>query len=233
MEQNVQLPESSEGSVSEKSPLEFSVQTKTQSPQRPGSPEPNFTPLVQTVDKDQLPIPSSAAQRPARELGRASEGTAEDVQAPDLPVQRAVESGKRIQPFLSRDHKKEEVPEAKGSRKDPAAFFSPLVPGKPDTESSSGEIKNLPPPQNIRLGNLSGDLNKGSASFPANRRPGEKKVKNSFSPMAEREADEIQIHIGRIEVTAVPPAPLRSAAKAAPSSPSLAEYLKRRDGRAS
>jgi hypothetical protein len=47
-----------------------------------------------------------------------------------------------------------------------------------------------------------------------------------------READEIQIHIGRIEVTAVPPAPARPAPVPNRKSPSLDEYLKRRPGRA-
>jgi hypothetical protein len=47
-----------------------------------------------------------------------------------------------------------------------------------------------------------------------------------------READEIQIHIGRIEVTAVPPAPARPAPVPNRKSPSLDDYLKRRPGRA-
>ncbi len=50
--------------------------------------------------------------------------------------------------------------------------------------------------------------------------------------LAEREPDEIQIHIGRIEVTAVPPAQAPPPARSAPKSPSLSEYLKRRDTRA-
>jgi hypothetical protein len=48
----------------------------------------------------------------------------------------------------------------------------------------------------------------------------------------EREPDDIQIHIGRIEVTAVPPAPARPAAKPARQSLNLDDYLKRGDGRA-
>ena len=46
-------------------------------------------------------------------------------------------------------------------------------------------------------------------------------------------ADEIQIHIGRIEVTAAAPAPARARAAATPprQSPSLDEFLKRRPGR--
>jgi hypothetical protein len=47
----------------------------------------------------------------------------------------------------------------------------------------------------------------------------------------DREADEIQIHIGRIEVTAVPPAPARPAAQPARKSLRLDEYLSGR-GRA-
>jgi hypothetical protein len=44
---------------------------------------------------------------------------------------------------------------------------------------------------------------------------------------------DIQIHIGRIEVTAVPPPLPRAAAPPAPKSISLAEYLKRGRGRSS
>ncbi len=43
----------------------------------------------------------------------------------------------------------------------------------------------------------------------------------------EREAEEIQIHIGRIEVTAVPPAPARPAAQPVRKSLRLDEYLRR------
>jgi len=48
---------------------------------------------------------------------------------------------------------------------------------------------------------------------------------------AEREPDEIQIHIGRIEVTAVSQAAARAPVKPAHKALSLEEYLKRRDGR--
>jgi hypothetical protein len=46
------------------------------------------------------------------------------------------------------------------------------------------------------------------------------------------QADEIQINIGRIEITAAPPAPVRAAPKPAYKSPDLGAYLKRRDGSA-
>jgi hypothetical protein len=46
------------------------------------------------------------------------------------------------------------------------------------------------------------------------------------------DTDEIQIHIGRIEVTAVPPPPVKAAPAPTRKSPSLDEYLKRRPGRA-
>lgn len=48
------------------------------------------------------------------------------------------------------------------------------------------------------------------------------------------DSDEIQIHIGRIEVTATAPAPIQVApAKPQRRAPSLEEYLRSRDGRAS
>jgi hypothetical protein len=49
---------------------------------------------------------------------------------------------------------------------------------------------------------------------------------------SQREADDIQIHIGRIEVTAMAPAPERPAAAPRRKSPSLDDYLKRGRGRA-
>jgi hypothetical protein len=48
----------------------------------------------------------------------------------------------------------------------------------------------------------------------------------------EREPDEIQIHIGRIEVTAAPPAAVRPAPKPERKALSLDDYLKRKRGRA-
>ncbi len=52
------------------------------------------------------------------------------------------------------------------------------------------------------------------------------------SPPPEPERDEIEIHIGRIEVTAVPQAVARPAAQPARKSLNLDEYLKRRNRRA-
>jgi len=54
----------------------------------------------------------------------------------------------------------------------------------------------------------------------------------SRSAPAEREPDKVEIHIGRIEVTAVPQEAPRPAATRPRKSLDLGEYLKRRDGRA-
>jgi len=51
-------------------------------------------------------------------------------------------------------------------------------------------------------------------------------------PSPSRTSDEIEIHIGRIEVAAMHPAPVQAApAKSDRRAPSLDDYLKRRDGR--
>jgi hypothetical protein len=82
-----------------------------------------------------------------------------------------------------------------------------------------------------------------SAGIPPARPPvpgalgfGKRQEKTGSSRRPEpplREPDEIQIHIGRIEVTAVQPAaPGAAAVKPRRSAPSLDEYLRRRDGRA-
>jgi hypothetical protein len=73
------------------------------------------------------------------------------------------------------------------------------------------------------------------AEVPKPAIPGARKETNrNSSPWTkppEREPDEIQIHIGRIEVTAVPPPPARPAAKPTRTTLSLDDYLKRRHGR--
>jgi hypothetical protein len=51
------------------------------------------------------------------------------------------------------------------------------------------------------------------------------------APAAKNGSDEIQIHIGRIEVTAVPPPAATPRPKRVAKGPSLQEYLKRRDRR--
>jgi hypothetical protein len=72
-------------------------------------------------------------------------------------------------------------------------------------------------------------------SAPVTRDPWkeEKSELSRHSRLPQREPDEIQIHIGRIEVVAVPP-PVASPAspKPRPGAPSLDEYLRRRNGRA-
>jgi hypothetical protein len=52
-------------------------------------------------------------------------------------------------------------------------------------------------------------------------------------PQPRREPDEIQIHIGRIEVIAAAPAPRAAAAQGRPKATPLEEYLRGRDRRAS
>jgi hypothetical protein len=66
-----------------------------------------------------------------------------------------------------------------------------------------------------------------SFSSPMNH----EKQKAAASRTAEREPDEIQIHIGRIEISAVPQTPAAPATKAARKSSSLDDYLRRRDRR--
>ena len=59
----------------------------------------------------------------------------------------------------------------------------------------------------------------------------EPEARLTSSARAERQPDEIQIHIGRIEVTAVPAPPAQRAPKAPDKGISLDAYLERRNGR--
>jgi len=84
--------------------------------------------------------------------------------------------------------------------------------------------------ENIRLQTPTGILRDASNSITQdNRREDRRDLSRRLTP-AEREPDEIQIHIGRIEVIAASPAPARVEAKRVPKSLSLDDYLKRRNG---
>jgi hypothetical protein len=61
----------------------------------------------------------------------------------------------------------------------------------------------------------------------------QQKPRQWSAPAAARDPDEIQIHIGRIEVTAVPPPAATPTQKRAAKGPSLQEYLGRRERRGS
>jgi hypothetical protein len=66
---------------------------------------------------------------------------------------------------------------------------------------------------------------------PSFNRPKRSSASSSQNPQAATPPDEIQIHIGRVEVIAMPPAPARTApAKPSRQAPSLNDYLRRRDG---
>jgi len=59
----------------------------------------------------------------------------------------------------------------------------------------------------------------------------QQKLRQWSASAAARDPDEIQIHIGRIEVTAVPPPPATPTPKRAAKGPTLQEYLGRRNRR--
>jgi hypothetical protein len=76
------------------------------------------------------------------------------------------------------------------------------------------------------------DQNHREVSQLAAARPGRRDPAGlpARSERSARQQDEIHINIGRIEVTAAPPAPVRATPKPQPGSLDLAAYLKRRDG---
>jgi hypothetical protein len=92
--------------------------------------------------------------------------------------------------------------------------YTPLLP--PTVQTADAEGGALPPSQAV----VSTASKK--EAFAAPRR----------AVASEREPDEIQIHIGRIEVTAVPQTAPRPAVVPASKSINLDEYLKRGRGRA-
>jgi hypothetical protein len=72
---------------------------------------------------------------------------------------------------------------------------------------------------------------KSAKPFTAGLRKMEKRDFSGREVRPEPQPDEIQIHIGRIEVVAVPPAPVRAETRPANKSLNLGDYLKLRHGR--
>jgi hypothetical protein len=90
------------------------------------------------------------------------------------------------------------------------AIYTPLIANSP-AHSAQNSLASVPP-------NFSSPMN-------------HEKQRAAASRAAAREPDEIQIHIGRIEISAVPQTPAAPAVKAARKSSSLDDYLRRRDRR--
>jgi hypothetical protein len=94
----------------------------------------------------------------------------------------------------------------------------------PDPPQPAGAVARLPRPPDIRA------EPSPAAAFSAAKPRGAIRDSHPAAP----DNDDIQIHIGRIEVTAVRPTPApQPAAKTRRGAPSLDEYIRRRDGRAS
>lgn len=121
---------------------------------------------------------------------------------PAVLQKRASETGQPV-----RVGEAQKVQEAEEAR---ASAYTPLM-----------QVNAFRPNRQARLGAISSSE---TSSVHARQRA-------DTSHPAEREPEEIQIHIGRIEVTAVPQAPATAPGKVLCRSLSLDEYLRRRDGR--
>jgi hypothetical protein len=170
-----------------------------------------------------MSTPSEAGREPSGTIARV-----DAISPHPLPVATAVT--RRPAEELSPRNTVQSVAHAPGeqgpehplpSRESPASFtevdgvqsiFTPLLPERVSTVSLAAV-----------------DSHPASPSTATSRREAADRIRSSASH--KREPDEIQITIGRIEVTAVPEAPARPAAKPGRKQISLDEYLKRADGR--
>ncbi len=188
-----------------RAPLEVSAE-------RPAAAEGNGRPPVPA-----RPRPDTESTAPAPGLPRAPE--------PRPDVRRAVARREAVPPERvparfqeGAESPRSEAGEARTSRVEPGSRARPFAP------VVAGDFRPAAPAKAIFPGTSD------PARLAGNReRNGAGKV-----PAAPSEPDEINIHIGRIEVTAAQPAALRPAApKPRRKAPSLDEYLRRRTGRLS
>jgi len=219
-----------------------------------------FTPLVpgpkeagQTLITPVLPPKHSdqhleQAQKPRRE----TTGESAPRQEVEAKVEEIVsrESANLIKPPIPTQNRLL-TPLVPGPKENAKIFIAPLLPAKDSNERQERplkprrEITASPPPQKI-----GGQTEEIAQRAPVTKQTSRKLAGHApsmFTTSADRsermgthrgrptrpEPDEIQIHIGRIEVVAVPPPPTPPAPlKPQRSTPSLDEYLRRRDRKA-
>lgn len=148
-------------------------------------------------------VPPSSMSSAAGEFGQSKPGL--NIEAPDFAIAREV----AIDPKPSQ---RNDAPVRETGQKNvrDAVYtdrYQPLMQIAPRTEEKSAN------------------------PFRARVRDAEPRHSSRREAKPDREPDEIQIHIGRIEVLAVPPAPVSAPSKPAGKSPNLGDYLKLRHGR--
>jgi hypothetical protein len=104
--------------------------------------------------------------------------------------------------------------------------------GREERSSKSAWDTGRPERSDVGFDREAGEPLRARASSFEQRLPRAKPEVFPGSAPAEREHDKVEIHIGRIEVTAVPQEAPRPVAARPRKSLDLGEYLKRRDGRA-
>jgi hypothetical protein len=187
------------------SPAPAMVAMEQQKPRAPATVV-DETELVHTLPEPELPKPLTPTHVSS---GRNAAAT----KPPGQDAVRASSGGYRSVPANTPHHK--EI-ESQANRSEDA--YTPLI-----AEHFSPLTPTVTSPKRHPFQAASGWERKPDKASPSQR-----------SGASVREPDEIQIHIGRIEVTAAQPAMQRpTAAQPRRLAPSLAEYLRRRDRRPS
>lgn len=161
-----------------------------------------------------------------------------DTSAPATPPPAAAPATATLTPPVDRSAPE---PLLSAHRHEPAPQgLSPVIPliiASTGASRPAGKAEPAPPPP-PPLPPLAVDPS--PAGRPDSRRPTEPSGSAAQRPgvpspgraTVARAPDEVQIHIGRIEITAAPPEPARAPARPPRTVLPLADYLKRRDGRA-
>jgi hypothetical protein len=206
-------------------------------------PETSVAPRLQASIGDQQP---EGVLKPRRETTAAAspkQKAREEVMAPGEPeesVQTPIPTSNRL--F---------TPLVPGPKEKAETFIAPQLPANAGDQHQEGALKSrreiamrAPPKQKAdapaeeivpgaAVARQDSSKLVASTTSPSTSAADRKVKLGPLRPPGRPEPDEIQIHIGRIEVVAVPPAPaLPASRKPQHGGPSLDEYLRRRDRRA-
>jgi hypothetical protein len=213
---------------------------------------PVVRPMFSSVGPPEAPdLPTLAEEEAPAQFVPPADGPPVEASPPRAaaPPSEAAPEPQRVEPAAERREPprgsvqvaRPGVPREATAQGEPAALF-PMLAGPetthgragPPAAPRAGAVATLDPPATEPVipeprfvGSLA--IANGAPAAPA---PVPRTTSPSRRASADREIEDVQIHIGRIEVTAVAAGPARAAA-APPrrKAGSLAEYLRRRDGR--
>ena len=183
-----------------------------------------------------MPVPKTTAPTHVSRQAEAEQPKFSEPQKNDMPPQvpapAAAVTVTKFQPLLTSNGPPRTLQSATRSPEPAATAMQPSSKRRQRKQSRDPTINTavyVPLLKTKASPSRSEPIEAGTPAYYGGAKMSQQKAPQWSAPAAKNGSDEIQIHIGRIEVTAVPPPAATTKPKHVAKGPSLQEYLKRRD----